>query len=235
MRGSRGMSLLTARARAPSGGWCQATLAGHTVCTHMHGSRGMSLLTARARAPSGGRCQATLAGHTVCTQMHGSRGMSLLTARARGRSGGRCQATLAGHSDYVLALALAQGAPLLASAGLRGQVCLWDLHAAAQAAGQVRAARPACGAALRGGHACLLCCVCLVRVRQGRAGLQPPAAPGMHACFLDRAQRSREQALFVPTIFRAASVNAADTQSRAASGACAEQCRCRCPCPTRAT
>ncbi len=53
-------------------------------------------------------------------------------------TGGRSQATLAGHSDYVLSLALAAGAPVLASAGLRGQICLWDLQAAAQAVSQVR-------------------------------------------------------------------------------------------------
>ncbi len=94
-----------------------------------------------------------------CTQIHNHCSTVPLTARARGPSGGRCQATLAGHSDYVLALALAQGAPLLASAGLRGQVCLWDLHAAAQAAGQVRAARPACSGAHWDGQACLSRCI----------------------------------------------------------------------------
>ena len=45
--------------------------------------------------------------------------------------------TLAGHCDYVLSLALAAGAPILASAGLRGQICLWDLHACAQTGAQV--------------------------------------------------------------------------------------------------
>ena len=50
--------------------------------------------------------------------------------------------TLAGHCDYVLSLALAAGAPVLASSGLRGQICLWDLHACAQAGTQVCILRP---------------------------------------------------------------------------------------------
>lgn len=52
-------------------------------------------------------------------------------------AGGRSQVTLAGHCDYVLSLALAVGAPVLASSGLRGQICLWDLHACAQTGQQV--------------------------------------------------------------------------------------------------
>ena len=53
-------------------------------------------------------------------------------------AGGGSQVTLAGHCDYVLSLALAAGAPVLASSGLRGQICLWDLHACAQTGTQVR-------------------------------------------------------------------------------------------------
>ena len=47
-------------------------------------------------------------------------------------------ATLMAHADFVTALAAAKHVPLLASAGLRGQVFLWDLSTVKPTSANVR-------------------------------------------------------------------------------------------------
>ena len=50
------------------------------------------------------------------------------------------ECTLYSHTDYVTCLAAAKDAPIVASAGLRGQVLLWDLPTTVRSAKQVRPA-----------------------------------------------------------------------------------------------
>ena len=48
------------------------------------------------------------------------------------------ECTLYSHTDYVTCLAAAKDVPVVASAGLRGQVLLWDLPSTVRSAKQVR-------------------------------------------------------------------------------------------------
>ena len=50
------------------------------------------------------------------------------------------ECTLYSHTDYVTCLAAAKDVPVVASAGLRGQVLLWDLPSTVRSAKQVRLA-----------------------------------------------------------------------------------------------